>query len=401
MFKNKGYVIHNIKSNPVHSVLLFIPIVVLSFIFFGGLVIDGSLQKGMDNMERRLGADLMLVPEGAKEDAQNMILEGARGSFYFDKSVYEEVSLIEGVEEVTPQFFLKSLAADCCSSEVEIVFFDPETDFLIEPWISKEYKQELTNDMVVTGNSIDGEDDGVIKLFGREYRIAAGMSKTGTSLDSSVYFTFDAFNTLISDAENKGSFLTDEQKKANVISSVFINIRDGYKTEDVLKEIHSAVKEKFEVVYPKQLAESLSLNLQGIYISTHIIIITGVVLSLIILLILNVITANEKKREVALIRIMGVPKMRVISLLSLESLVICILGSMAGCMLGSLFVIPFGNYIGHLLDMPYLGPDFIDVLLLYMIITAIVIIVGLMASVYPVLYISSIEPYTALRREGE
>ena len=176
-------------------------------------------------MEKRLGADLMLVPEGEKQDAEDILLEGARGSFYFDKSIYEKVSEIEGIDEITFQFFLKSLSADCCSSEVEIVFFDPETDFLIAPWISKEYKENLKKNSVVIGNSIS-DNGGKIKLFGREYKVSAKMAKTGTSLDNSVYFSFDSFDTIISDAVEKGSFLNENQKNKNIISSVFINVKE-------------------------------------------------------------------------------------------------------------------------------------------------------------------------------
>lgn len=120
MIKSRNRYIRNISRNPIYSLFLFIPVVLISFMLFGGIIIDQSLQKGMNNMEKRLGADLMIVPEGAKEDASDMILEGAGKSFYFSKSVYEDISKIDGVEKVTPQFFLKSLSADCCSSEVEI-----------------------------------------------------------------------------------------------------------------------------------------------------------------------------------------------------------------------------------------------------------------------------------------
>lgn len=397
---SRYYAIYNIRKNLIRSLFLLIPIIILSFLFFGGFVIDQSLQKGMNNMERRLGADLMIVPEGAKEDAQNLILEGTRESFYLKKSVYQDALSIDGVDKITAQFFLKSLAADCCSNEVEIVFFHPETDFIIQPWISKEYKRELPQDTVVVGDSINIED-GKIKLFGKEYKVAAKMAKTGTSLDNSVYFTFSSLDTVLADAEEKGSFLTESQKNTDVISSIFINIKDGYKTGDILKKIHSSVKGKFEVVYPKQLAESLSLNLKGIYTSTHCIIVVGVVLSMMILLIVNVIITNEKKREIALIRMLGVSKIRAFQLLSEESILVCILGSITGCMVGALFVIPFGTYIGVKLDMPYLGPDLVNVLLLAVITIVISILIGFIASICPAVYISNLEPYIALRKEGE
>jgi putative ABC transport system permease protein len=80
-----------------------------------GTVVSTSLRKGMKNMQQRLGADIMLVPKGSKEKAENMLLEGSRSTFYFDDSVYEKVESINGISQVTSQCFLKSLSADCCS----------------------------------------------------------------------------------------------------------------------------------------------------------------------------------------------------------------------------------------------------------------------------------------------
>lgn len=63
--------------------------------------------------------------------------------------------------------------------------------------------------------------------------------------------------------------MSESQKDTDLISSVYIKIENEYKTEDILKEIHSTVRENFEVVYPKQIVESLSTNLEGIYNTTH------------------------------------------------------------------------------------------------------------------------------------
>ena len=53
------------------------------------------------------------------------------------------------------------------------------------------------------------------------------------------------------------------------------------------------------------------------------------------------------------------------------------------------------------LSMPYLGPDIKRTLILILIITIITSIIAVLASLIPVLYINNMQPYTALRREGE
>ncbi len=393
--------IKSIGRNPVYSLFLFIPIVIISFMFFAGMIIDTSLSRGMINMEKRLGSDLIIVPSGAKDDATNILLEGARGTFYFDRSVYETITSVDGVGEVSAQFFLKSLSADCCSSEVEIVFFDPDTDLIVAPWINKEYNSELDASSVIVGNSVKVEDDGTIKLFGVEYKVAAKMAKTGTSLDTSVYFTFAALESVIKTAVESGAFLTDYQKSTELVSSIYINIADGYTESMVLENIKSVISEDFDVIYPKQLMKTLSSNIEGVYTIIHSMVIASGVLLFIILIIVNTIIVNDRKREIALFRIYGVSKRQILKVINSGSVLLSAAGAISGCLLGSLFIIPFGDYIGYKLDMAYLGPDLAVIFAYYVIIIAGIVIIEFITSIFPLIYVCNLAPYTALRREGE
>ena len=150
--------IKDIQRHAFLNACLLATVVILSVMLFSVTVISVSLKKGMGNMRKRLGADIMLVPKGEREKAENMLLEGSRSNFYFDGAVYEKVQSIDGISDSTSQCFLKSLSADCCSSEVQIVFFDPETDFVVGPWIETEYKQKLSGDAVIVGSDIVSED---------------------------------------------------------------------------------------------------------------------------------------------------------------------------------------------------------------------------------------------------
>lgn len=394
-------IFHNVIKHPVQSLVIFLAVVVLASSLFGGLVLNTSLQKGMDNMEKRLGADIMLVPSEYEETAEDMLLEGARANFYLDNSIYEKVMTIDGIEAATPQFFLKSLSADCCSSEVEIIFFKPETDFLIQPWINEVYNKELENGMAVVGNSINLSDDSVIKLFGEEYTVAAKLAKTGTEIDKSVYFTFDALPKMLADAEESGVYIPDAQKQLNQISTVFINIKDGNESADILKKLHSALKCDFGIVYPKEIAKSLSGNLSGIYEMTKGSITVIFIVSLMIMFFLHFLSLNERKKEVALFRILGASKRKALSLLINESILICLAGGITGCGISTLLVIPFGNYVGKSLDMPYMGPGLVQIIIFVIITLITTVAIGVVVSFYPAMHTCSMEPYHALRKEGE
>ena len=391
-------IIKDIRRHAFYNSCLIAIIVILTVILFAGSVISTSLRKGMDNMQRRLGADIMLVPKGAKEKAENMLLEGSRSNFYFDSSVYEKVNSIEGISEMTSQCFLKSLAADCCSSEVEIVFFDPQTDFVVGPWIEKEYKGDLQGDEVVIGSDISNEE-GTIKLFGQVYPVVSQMARTGTALDSSVYFASDAMSGVLQNAQEKGSFLTEEQKQGHILSSLFINVADDRKVEEVIDAAHRTIGDIFDVVYPKQLNESLAGSLVKITGVVNIVSLFLGAFLIAILLIINNVIMKSRKQEVALLRVLGHTKHDLIVKLISEMGVISLSGALSGCLLGALIVIPFGRYIGMSLNMPYLGPDFVSTIIWFGAIIASVFLLVFLSSIFFIIHTTNIEPYLALRKE--
>ncbi len=396
--RRRKSILKDIRRHGFFNACLLATIVLLSVMLLSGTVVSTSLRKGMKNMQQRLGADIMLVPKGSKEKAENMLLEGSRSTFYFDDSVYEKVESINGISQVTSQCFLKSLSADCCSSEVEIVFFDPETDFVVAPWIETEYKSGLSGDAVIVGSDISSED-GTIKLFGQDYPVVSKMARTGTALDSSVYFSSEAKDGLLKNAEEKGSFLTEDQKKSGVLSSIFINVKEGHAVDDVIEEAHKSIGDIFDVVYPKKLHASLAGSLVKITGVVNVISISLGAFLVAILLIINSIIMRSRKHEVALLRVLGHTKKRLVGKLVTEMGLICLAGSFSGCTLGALVVIPFGRYIGMSLNMPYLGPGFSGTVLTVALIISSVFLIVFLASIFFIIHTTNIEPYLALRRE--
>ncbi len=398
MKKTVKYILKRIKSNKKTAIILGFLAVIFSFLLFAGTLISYSLKKGIDNTAKRLGADVMLVPKGAKENAENLMLTGQRSTFYFDSSNYEKLKSIEGINEITAQCFLKSLSADCCSTEVEIVFFDKDTDFIVSPWIENKYKDKLNKNEVIVGYGIELEDDS-IKLFGDEYKVVAKMAKTGTSLDNSVYFSLDSKKELIEKALEKGSFLTEEQKSEDLISSIFFNVDKKSSLSQVLGECHKKIGDSFDIVYPKELNGSFISNLGIIKkVISNFVILGGLLLFILLLTAEHIIIWNRKK-EVALLRILGNKKKSIIKGLLFENLIVGLVGALIGIFTGSLILIPFSNWLGILLKMPYLGPDLLEYMII--IIAILILMAGIVcfASIFSILSVVNLEPYRALRRE--
>ena len=122
----------NLSHRPLRTAALLVLTFFLSFVIFAGSMAVVSLQNGLGTLENRLGADIIVVPNTAKRkvDPKTMILDGTPGYFYMEREKMVLISHIEGVEKVSPQIFLASLSASCCSVPVQIIGFEPETDFI-------------------------------------------------------------------------------------------------------------------------------------------------------------------------------------------------------------------------------------------------------------------------------
>ena len=131
----------------------------------------------------------MVVPKGAEQKMQSVLLSGQPNYFYMEKEIAEKISQIEGVEKVTSRFYLTSVSEDCCDFPVQIVGFEPETDFVIFPWISGNFKGDngsisdsstsssfYKEGTVLTECNVLWQKDGV-RFFGKTHPVSASLSK--------------------------------------------------------------------------------------------------------------------------------------------------------------------------------------------------------------------------------
>jgi putative ABC transport system permease protein len=79
----------------------------------------------------------MIVPEGYESQAEGVLLNGEPSYFYMDKAVEDTIGEVQGVAAVTSQFYLTSLSESCCDFAIQIIGFDPQTDFIVQNWAEK------------------------------------------------------------------------------------------------------------------------------------------------------------------------------------------------------------------------------------------------------------------------
>jgi len=352
----------NLRGKPIRTASLILLTALLSLTVLGGTLMITSLKTGLHSLESRLGADIMVVPYEAttKSSLENIVLQGATGYFYMDNAKYQKIASTEGIGQISTQFFLASASSGCCSLSVQIIGFDPETDFTIMPWIKKSYHQNLEKYDIIVGNDLNAFVGDHLTFYGVECHVAGKLDKTGTGFDTAVFTDQDTIKALIQSSLEKNM---NEFKNINpdeVVSCVLINVAEGYTVEEVLNDINIHVK-KVKAIQTKDMISGISDSLSGISDMISILIIIVWFAGILILLLAFTMSVSERKKEFAVLRIVGASQNQLAGIVMQEALLICLIGSLIGSALGLVILLPFQQMIEEFLNLPFLLPSAVQI----------------------------------------
>jgi putative ABC transport system permease protein len=400
---NTGFLsLANLKARPVRSACLVVVAAILAFTLFGGFILALNLRQGLAAMTKRFGADLMVVPEGTSEKAQSILLRGSANYFYFDADIVDKVAGTEGIACASPQFFLTSLAESCCDAMVQLIAYDPETDFVVQPWMAEKYSKSVEDGQVVAGSRISIRPDETIMLLGHRYPVAARLSKSASGLDTSIFMTMNTMRLLIGRARAEGyDFLAvQEREMSKGAVSVVLAKADPAAPPARLAQTIGRENAGVDVVVSQRIFSGISEALGGLTAYIHLFSAVLWIVALVVLAAVFSGSVHERKKEFAVLRILGATRGKLAGMVLGESVIAGIAGGAAGIVLASLLIFPFSTLISERLELPYLDASFAGIVLLVLGSLFLTVLAGPLASLYAALRISKAETYFTMR-EGE
>ncbi|MBR2572304.1 MAG: ABC transporter permease [Clostridia bacterium] len=390
--------VKNLLRRPGRTFALVLLTALLAASVFGGSVVVGSLRSGLNSLEARLGADLIVLPSSAesKVSFKNLLLQGTVGAFYMDSSVLDEVRQASGVEIAAPQTFLASLKADCCAVKVQIIGIDPGTDFTVKPWIGEGYSRDLGDMEVAVGCNVTAEVGETLKIYDRNTHVVAKLAETGTGLDTAVYCDMGTMKQLLAAAEAKGISHRISSGTGDLISAVYVKVKDGYDVAQVNNWLNGHIR-KVTAVRARNMFTDVSDSLAGIARAAGLL--TGAVwaLALSVLLVTFAVMIHERRREFAVLRMLGVSRRGLRGEILKETALCGFAGALLGTGAAALGVFPFAALIGTKLGLPYLTPSAGTILLLAGGTVLAVLSVGMLAGCWAAARLSRTDPGTTLR----
>ena len=368
----KSLALSNIRKKPYRTTALTILVALASGVLFGTLLLTASIKGGLSGIKNRIGADLMIVPEGYEAQAESVLLSGEPNYFYMDKSIEETVRGIQGVGEVSSQFYLTSLSESCCDFPIQIIGFDPETDFIVKSWARKKVKSSGTDDeeLILAGSNITTEKDSV-RFFEHTHKVSARLAKSGTGMDNAIYTDISNLEQIFEDAKAKGfGFISDGNAKSKT-SVIFVKLSQGAKPDSTAARIKGAVS--------------------GIQV------IQSVLITVLTLSIVFNLSINERLREFSILRVLGADFKKLRSIVFAEAGLIGSLGAVLGIFLSTLILLPFNVLISEKLNMPFVLSGAGQLALFALVTFAVLVGACLVASVSGALKVSKHEVYQGIK----
>lgn len=389
----------NVQRRPFRSCCLIIIIMLFSATLFGGSVLMKNLSLGISGMADRLGADILIVPHGYEKNLEVALLRGEPSSFYLKVDLIDKIKDIQGIDAISPQLFIASLNAGCCSTKVQLIGFDQHSDFVIKPWLQSQLSTPLTDNEVVVGAKISSQVGDEIKFFNHPFKIAAKMDSTGMGFDTSVFMTLQAARTLMQEAKLVEG---DVDHFANYVSSVFIKVNPDYQPKDIVNQIMPkyAIDYNIDFVMTKGMISNISKWLNSF--STIVYSLSAIfwVLAIIVIFIIFSSMLNERKREISLLRILGASRLTLVKMLLRESLIISALGGIAGILIAAILLYAFSLLICQSIGLPCVNISLFDAIFYAVVVFILTLIIGPLSSIYSALSMTKFDTYSTLR-EGE
>lgn len=387
----------NIKRKPFRSTGLIIAVLLVSLIFFSGVISLRGVLTSIKLGAQRLGADLMVVPEGYEEKAKTTLIAGRPSVFYMSGDIIEKVRGLKGVLRASPQLFIKSTSYPCCTNvDVLLVGFDPSTDFTVRPWLMETIQRELQKDEVIIGASIPVGRGEVMRFFGKELRVVGDLAPTGLEyIDHTVFMTMETAREMIRESKTKAMEPLNINEDA--ISTILVQLDPNISPERAqvfveynIKGVKAVTSQDVIGTVKKQFFVLIRI-LAGIGISVWLVtlVLISVVFSMIV---------NERQKEIGILRSIGAKRRDVFLIITFESITLTLCGAISGIIAGWFFLSILKKPFLKSLNLPYIWPQSEFILIIMIVTIFLCILTGIMAVLYPALRSSRLEPYEAIRK---
>lgn len=394
--------LQNLGRRKARSFLLIAAVALGTGVVFTGLVLMRSIDRSMEVGFTRLGADLMVVPDGALTNITAALLVVEPTDLVLDADLIAKAG-ITSLARVAGQKVVRVEHSGIGShhDSADLIGFEPERDFTVQPWLSEKLNRPLQPGDVILGAARDGALGSQLLIFGKPHVVYGRLGRTGVGThERGVFMSFatlealapaiagrDARPAVLAPGKVTG-FLTELAPGATALQARFalLSIVPGVKVvagDTTLSGIRQGLAALLDGILALMALMSAS---------------TGLMVSVLFSAIVT-----ERRGELGLLKAIGARRGQVLGMMLMEAMLATGIGGVLGIVLGALALRLFERSLVYYLEsvgVPFLWVDLPLVVAFGAGAILLACIIGIMGVLYPAWAASRRDAYDLVRGEG-
>ena len=186
----------NMGRRRLRALLLGLAVMLAVGVAFASFIGGWALRGGVVTSFSRMGADIVVVPRGTLVNITSTLLTVQPTDQELDAELAERLRGLPDVALVAPQRIVRAQAN---GRTINLIAFDPASDFTVQPWLPASQNLALTTGGVLVGERVTDSSPGdALTICGQPLRVEARLGRTGVGpFDESYFVSFATLNGLI------------------------------------------------------------------------------------------------------------------------------------------------------------------------------------------------------------
>ena len=395
--------LQNLGRRKARTFLLLAAVAICSGAIFTGAVLLRSIESSMDVGFTRLGADLLIIPEGTLTNITAALLTAEPTSLTLDSDMLDRLAGLKGVRRAAPQLIFRSdLSGYGARDEsVDLIAFDPDRDLTVRPWLERRLDRPLRQSDVIIGGRRDEPIGSELLLYGKPLVVYGKLGKTAVGTHERGLFvsfeTMDGLRTAIQQICGAQALL-----EPNKISGVLIELAPGA----TIQRVRFAILANFpgvKVVGGESMLTAIRQGLAALLNGVLALVAIMFVSTATMISVLFSAIITERRRELGLLKAIGARRRQIIGMLLTEATIATTVGGVLGCVLGSVLMRAYEHSLVYYLEslgIPFVWPGTATTGLIAIACILLATLIGAAGAFVPAWRASRREPYDLIRSEG-
>ena len=323
---------NNIARRRTQSTLTVTITALTVLVFVMVMGIFQTVNQGLALSRERLGADAILMPKYSAAKGDDLLFTAIPENIYMPIEVVEQAKSLKGVAAMSPQFYCQTLALGCCDpgEEARIIGYDPETDFILKPYLDDEHKNGINQEQVIVGNAYEDEDLVGMNymILGRVFKVVSVLQPTGTGMDSTFFMDWRIAQDMCLESEVLRENWT-KRDPHDFISVIMIKFEEGTDPDAFIRQVEDSGME-CKVLLTGDTIADLQSQLEVTMKVMFALWAASLLIAVLSLIGRFNALAKERKKEIGLLRAIGLKKGQVFGLIIGETCTMALMGGVLG-----------------------------------------------------------------------